>query len=221
VTAIPEPPRIAALHHDKIGRPVPWFVVWLNQLGQPMQAGTGTPDFRIVKPAAAGLAWHSRLCWVCGVLFQRQEPRAWLVGPMCVVNGISSEPPSHYDCALYSVQACPFLTHPAMVRRDKHLPPGSTDPAGTMIMRNPGVTALVVTKYNSAKTTREPGGLLFQFGQPQWVEWWAEGRKATRAEVMASIDTGLPALVDLCEGDPGSLLALDEAHRRAMRLVPQ
>lgn len=215
-----EPGRIARLPHDKHGRPVPWFVAWLRD-GRPADPGSpgAVPDFRIIRPGAVGLAVTARCCWVCGSLFARQEPRASLIGPMCVVNLVSAEPPSHGECATYSARACPFLATPRMTRRDRHLPAGTSDPPGTMIRRNPGVACVWVTKYNAGKVNRAPDGLLFDLGpSPLFVEWWAYGRTATRAEVVASIETGLPALQAIADdqgGDaPGRLAAQVEAAQR-------
>lgn len=210
MTALAEPPRIARLHHDKHHRPVPWFVAWVD----------GEPDFRLVKPGAIGAAWHARLCWVCGMLIHKAEFRSFAIGPMCAVNRVSSEPPSHYDCATYSAQACPFLTTPRMTRRERHLPPGVADPPGVFLRRNPGVVAVWVVKGKSAKMVREGSGLMFDIGEPMWVDWFAEGRRATRSEVLASIESGLPALVEICQGDEAQLFALDTAHAAAMRLLP-
>lgn len=206
-----EPGRIAMLHHDKHGRPVPWFVAWID----------GQPDFRVIKPGAIGAAVTARLCWVCGVLFARQEPRAFLIGPMCAVNRTSAEPPSHYDCAAYSAMHCPFLATPRMTRRERHLPEGAAEPAGFMIRRNPGVALIWVTRYNGWAPFRAPGGLLFDIGEPEWVEWYAQGRRATRTEVLASIDSGLPILRQAAEAEGAEALAdLDRQHAAALELVP-
>ena len=207
---VPEPPRISRRKRDKHGRPVPWFVAWLD----------GIPDFRLVAPGAVQTAWVAGLCWVCGIRFQRQEPRAFVIGPMCVVNRIAAEPPLHHDCATYSALACPFLATPRMVRREKHLPPGVAQPPGVMIRRNPGVTAVWVAKYTEPSAVRDPDGLLFRIGEPMFVEWYSSGRTATRAEIVASIDSGLPLLAETCDGNPAALTALDEGHRAALSLVP-
>ena len=141
---------------------------------------------------------------------------------MCVVNLVSAEPPSHYDCAAYSAKACPFLVHPSMVRRERHLPEGTVEPGGVMIRRNPGVVALVVGKYNHGSVEPTPTGPIFRLpAHPLWVEWYAHGRTATRAEALESITTGLPILIDQCDGDPLALAELDQMHSEAMRLVPQ
>lgn len=62
-----------------------------------------------------------------------------------------------------------------------------------MITRNPGVTCVWV----STGATVFPDG-LFEIGEPRKVRWYAQGRPATRAEVEASIDSGMPELEKLC-----------------------
>jgi len=206
------PPRIAALPQDKHHRYVPWFVAWIN----------GIPDFRIIRPAGIQVAFQSKLCWVCGVPFQRQEDRAFVIGPMCAVNRVSSEPPSHRDCAVYSATACPFLTTPNMTRRDRHMPGGASAPAGISIPRNPGVALVWVTSYREWGTFRDGrGGTLFSIGEPREALWFAHGRPATRAEVLTSIDSGLPVLREMAgtEG-AGAAAELEVMHERALRYVP-
>jgi hypothetical protein len=180
------PARIAALPRDK-GRPVPWFVQWFD----------GTPDFRVVDGSKFRDALRFGWCWVCGERVGRFA--TFTVGPMCVVNRTSAEPPAHRECAEYSARACPFLSIPNMVRRERHVPDGVTEPAGIMIKRNPGVTVVWTTlKYTLQRT---PSGPLFDIGEPVEVEWFAQGRQATRAEIMASIESGLPALQVLADTD--------------------
>jgi hypothetical protein len=64
-----------------------------------------------------------------------------------------------------------------------------------MIKRNPGVTLLWVTRYY--QIFEAGNGQLLRIGDPIAVEWWSEGRAATRDEVLESIETGLPSLEDL------------------------
>ena len=78
-----EPGRIALLPRNKVGYAVPWFVATID----------GTPDFRVIKPGAIEDAQRRKLCWVCGVPFQRQEDRAFVIGPMCAVNGSAPNRP--------------------------------------------------------------------------------------------------------------------------------
>ena len=179
---LPErPPRMARLPLDARGFPVPWFVAWFD----------GVPDFRVVREGGVPLAHNKGLCWLCG------EPRgvygAFVIGPMCGINRVSSEPPSHRECAEYAVRACPFLTRPMATRNERGLDAlGAVEPAGDMIKRNPGVTLLWVTK--SYRPFRVENGALFRIGDPTEVAFFAKGRQATRAEIDASVSSGIHLL---------------------------
>jgi hypothetical protein len=212
---IAEPARLQRRPHDKHGRPVPWFAIYTEDGGY---------DFRVADGGALYAALKYGLCWVCGMPFLRQEPRAFVVGPMCAVNRTSAEPPSHEDCGIYSARACPFLNTPKMVRRERHLPGGVEDPGGFMIMRNPGVAMVWTVRYrdwrkegdNSAR-----GKFVFRFGDPLRVTWWCQGREATRAEVQESIDSGLPALAEVAEAEGEAAVADLAAEVAAVgRLLP-
>lgn len=178
------------LRHLPISRgyPVPWFVDWIN----------GEPEFRAMSMEKFRLAIKYGRCWVCGGLLGSYK--TFVAGPMCLINRTSAEPPSHHDCAEWSAQNCPFLTRPHAERRedDKINASGHGD---TAILRNPGVTALVTTKKYSVFRAKGSAatGWLIDMGQFVRVEWFAEGRPATRAEVEHSIETGLPLLAELCE----------------------
>jgi len=205
------PGRIARLPRDHLGRPVPWFVAWID----------GKPDFRVVGPGKVRDAVRLGLCWVCGVAFRRREDQAFLIGPMCVVNRVSAEPPSHLGCAVWSARNCPFLVTPGMARRDRHLPGGVVQPAGIMIRRNPGASVVWVTGYRGWEAEREGPGYLFRLGPARRALWFAEGREATRDEVLASIGSGLPLLREAAEADGRQAVAeLDRMHAAALEHVP-
>jgi hypothetical protein len=191
------PEHMKGLYMDDKGRPVPWFVQWLKD-GKPCNAGEGAPDFRIMDGYKHFLAYTRGLCWVCGN--QLGSRFVFVMGCMCGVNRTNPEPPSHFKCAEYSARACPFLTIPKMVRRESEIPEGYSEPGGVMIKRNPGVTLLWYTRsYDIIPTDRTA---LFRVGNPDQVRWFAEGREATRAEVMKSIETGLPLLEAACDQEP-------------------
>lgn len=59
--------------------------------------------------------------------------------------------------------------------------------------RNPGAAGVWVT-HTFKVFPAPPGHPLIEMGPPVNVEWYAEGRRATRAEVEASIAGGLPEL---------------------------
>jgi hypothetical protein len=185
------PPRIAKLPVLR-GFHVPWFVEMVN----------GEYDFRVMSGKKLKLAVKLKLCWVCG------EPlgalKSFVIGPMCGINHTSAEPPSHRECAEYSATTCPFLTRPNMKRRENDVE--LADPVGMMIRRNPGVCA--VWTVRGYTVFRVGNGILFDVGDPEDVDWYAEGRKATREEVLASIDSGIHLLEEACETE-------DTAEKRA------
>ena len=218
IATIPMPDRIKSLPISDKGYPVPWFVQWLDASGKACAHGEGQPDFRVVdaNKFVQCLRGQPR-CWICGETLGRH--RVFVIGPMCSINRVISEPPSHRECAEYSAKACPFLSRPRMKRNEKDLPPGGMTP-GIHIDRNPGVMCLWETK--TYKPFAAGQGVLIRLGDPIRTDWWAEGRLATRDEVMAAIDTGYPLLEKVAR-DEGSD-AVDEltARRRfvVQRLVP-
>ena len=205
-----EPPeRMRHLPLDRRGYPIPAFVQWVN----------GEPDFRIMNPQH----WHDcivkDLCWVCGARIG-----AFLVfpiGPMCAINRTASEPPCHRECALWSVRNCPFLARPHMVRREDDLSREAIqNVSGVMIPRNPGAVCLWTTKkYKLFRDNRNRP--LIELGDPVKVEWYAEGRPATRSEVMESVRTGMPILEEMAARDGGKAMAdLCRAYREMLPLLP-
>src|SRR5262245_26628589 len=127
------PYRIAALKRDKRGFPIPAFVA---------PYGDGEPKFEIVSGDHFKRCVKQDRCWICGAALNRMK--TFVVGPMCCINRISPEPPSHYECAEFAALNCPFLSKPLAKRVP--LPGEITPPAGIMIERNPGVAALWLTK---------------------------------------------------------------------------
>jgi hypothetical protein len=201
------PRRMGRLPRDKHGRPVPWFVGWID----------GVPDFRVIRPGGIHDALRFRTCWLCGDPMGANA--AFVLGPMCMITRTSPEPPSHRDCATFAAQACPFLATPNMRRRDSNMPDDATTPDGIMITRNPGVALVWISRNWRIRTDYR----LFDVGDPVEARWYAEGRTATRDEVLASIDSGLPILRAEAEKDPrpaAALAELDRQHTRAIELVP-
>ena len=205
------PDRIRALPVQN-GYPVPWF------LEEP-QTEDGLYDFRIVSPDKMGKAYRAKVCWVCGQKLGANL--AFAIGPMCSINRVIGEPPSHRECAEWSAKACPFLNQKQMVRRDTGLPDSFTKAAGIPIMDQPGVTCIWVTK--SYKPFKPPGGgVLFDLGPPLEVLWFCKGRPATRAEVLDAIDAGYPALMELAKLDgPSAIAELEGKKAIALELIPK
>ncbi len=202
------PRRLTHRPRDERGYIVPWFVAWID----------GKPDFRIVDAAKFKPAIEQKRCWVCGETLGAYL--AFCIGSMCAINRTISEPPSHRDCAIYSARVCPFLTLPRAQRRRANLPEEHLkEPAGIGIARNPGAVCIWITK--SYRIVRVDNGILFRLGDPIETVWFCEGREATRAEVLASIESGYPLLEETAreEGEAG-LARLALMREEAMKLVP-
>lgn len=201
------PDRIRALPLDSRGFPVPWFVAWQD----------GEPIFPAMDPEKLAKAVKQSRCWVCGEPLGRFK--VYVIGPMCIANRISSEPPSHLDCARFAAENCPFLANPNMKRVPTGKYGGCTDNvAGIMIDRNPGVTAVAICQGPTI-WFRDGPGVLFRVEPLDCVEWWARGRLATRAEVEAAFDSGLPILEEVAAQEgPEALrdLAMKAAQARAL-----
>lgn len=225
-TDVPMPANVARLPRDRRGYPVPWFVVWLDDQQRPVPPGEGTPDFRVMKPFAVVTAIGQSLCWVCGRRLGRHA--AYVVGPMCAVNRTSAEPPSHRDCAEYAARACPFLVRPTMQRNVSPLPGRAAAAPGMMLTRNPGVTMVWITRkppapFRVPKQVPEGfgGGILLRLPDPTEVLFFREGRAATRAEVEAAIDSGLPLLYGVAQEEgPAAVRDLDGHVAEAKQLLP-
>lgn len=206
----PLPAKMKDLPVDpKRGFVVPWFVQWID----------GQPDFRIMDARKLVLAVRHKLCWVCGQPLGFTS--VFLIGPMCAVNRNTAEPPSHPERARFSAMACPFLTMPKMRRREDETSKQAVV-AGVAIKRNPGVALLwFVRPPRGFEVIPDPKGYLFQLGDPVGVEWYCEGREATREEVLHSIETGLPILREIAAKEEGGLAHLERETKRAMKWVPR
>lgn len=211
----PLPSRMRRLPVDARGYPVPWFVAWLDAAGNECRRGQGEPYFPAAPRTAFDLAIAEGICWVCGDRLGAR--RTFVIGPMCAVNLTTAEPPAHLDCAVFSARACPFLTRPKMRRViSEPVAPGMA------IARNPGVCLLWTTRQ---WRTFDPGmgarGVLFELGPAESHAWYAEGRTATRAEVLESFETGIPILRAAAEVDgPEAVAEVEQRYRAALALVP-
>jgi len=203
------PINMRELPLDKRGFPVPWFVAWID----------GEWDFRVIRPGGIDIALRRDTCWLCGRALGRL--RVFAVGPMCTVNRITSEPPSHPECARFAVVACPFLSNPKAKRPDKPSP-ADVKVAGTMLPHNPGVTALWATDRQRLRTFPAGDGFLIELPRPEWVEWWTEGRKASRDDVDQAMVSGLPNLEKLAvQQGSAAIQELAMLAEQAKRYFPE
>ena len=201
----PLPRRMEHLPIDDRGFPVPWFVAWID----------GKPDHRIMDGAKIWPAIRGGLCWQCGEQLGRFK--SFCIGPMCSITRTIGEPPSHRECLQYAVRACPWMTRPHAKRREIGLPDDHRFPDGG-VRRNPGAVCIWTT--TSFMPFRADRSILFELGDPESTEWYAEGRPATRAEVDESIASGLHLLREPAEQEDAqnpARGAVAELERRIAR----
>jgi hypothetical protein len=220
IASVPIPKRMRHLPLSERGYPVPRFVEWID----------GQPDFRVMSSHHMLACIKKKVCWVCGDYLGQYK--AFVIGPMCAVNRTSAEPPSHLECATYSAVACPFLTNPMEKRDRKDMPGNAVPPGGVMLPHNPGVTLVwVTTSYSVIRDGK--GKVLFRIGDANEVSFLKQGRAATREEVLASINIGLPILRQMAEEQDREVMTktrracnqsreqLEHTLAAAMRLLPQ
>jgi hypothetical protein len=203
----PLPPGMQRLPIEHRGFPVPWFVPQVD----------GEWNFQAVAPERILQAVREKRCWICGLSLYRNL--AFVVGPMCVVNETTSEPPSHPACVEFAVKACPFLVRPRM-RRAPHNEERLQSVPGIMLERNPGVSIVwVVRRFSLIRPDYGAPGFLFKIagGSTVRISAWTEGRPAKPHEIETSIETGLPYLIKAAiedDADAGDHAATEELTRR-------
>jgi hypothetical protein len=207
-TDVPLPRRMKGLPRDARGYVVPWFVDWRD----------GKPVFPVFDPAKWRRAIRFRRCWVCGDNLGQFVTFA--VGPMCVINRITSEPPCYVECATYSVKVCPFLINPHMGRVPASKVPGGSiiAPAGLHDDGNPGVMVLWITDQYHVEHL--DNGDLLAFGDPHSVTWWTKGREATPQEAADAFQAGAAKLRRVAQAEGAEAVAEFHIlrHRAALSL---
>lgn len=203
------PDRMKSLRVDHRGFVVPWFVAF--------DETSGTWEFRAMDSRKLVRAVREKRCWVCGEQLGRYL--VFVAGPMCGINRTSSEPPCHRECALWSVSNCPWMNNPDAERRVDDVIGYTDDRRIGAIQRNPGI-AMLWTCRDYSIWKPQPNQVLITMGEPEKVEFFRCGKPATRAEVLASIESGLPHLATIARTENGGLAALEKSILRFNPFLP-
>lgn len=199
------PRHMADLPLDERGYPIPWFVAWID----------GKPDFRIANASRVRQAVIGSRCWICGGALGRF--RSFVIGPAGAMNRVHSEPPSHHECAQYALHVCPFLVLPKAHRRPANMPVESYAPDGL----DPSNVAVVIEWITRrARTFKAERSLLFELGEPESVNWFTEGRDATRAEVQQALTQATEKLLGMAGESAVSREAVRIRARTMERYLP-
>ena len=192
----PLPTRMLYLPVDERGYPIPEFVSNLD----------GKRDFRVVSLEHMANCISDDICWICG---QRLEAlKAFVIGPLPAIQGFSNEPPSHIECAEFAVRVCPFLLLPKAQHRAIAHPKVEKLPRAAK--GNPGVCCVYTVRGYAHQERKK--GLIFLTGQAVRVDWYTQGRLATRSEVSAAFKASI-----LEFGAPGNEQAV---KKRIADLLP-
>jgi hypothetical protein len=204
------PARMQRLRLDARGYPIPWFVKWFAD----------KPDFRVIDGEKFRQAVRFSQCWICG------EPlgslKTFVVGPSAAINRITSEPANHYECARFAARACPFLILPRARRRENY-PEDTKAPPGAHNTGNPGTCALWTSKSVKIIPATD-GARLFELQEPinGYLEWFANGRHAVRAEVESALQwaLGLTWARFRKMADIHECVDLENAYAKALTYLP-
>lgn len=164
LSKIAMPPRIAALSRDQRGYPIP-YTVWYDTENK--------PDFRVIDPSKWKRAAHHRCCGICG------EPlgarMAFIGGPSAIEHRLFTDLPAHRDCAVYALQACPFVAAPNFAYARSY--PDGTSATQHMDIARPELFGMGITR--SYQIARLPDGHQVMIANPfEEIEWWKHGQKA-------------------------------------------
>jgi len=219
---IPIPERMLSLpFSEKWGLPVPFFV------DKEYRTPEGEYEFRMAGKDAWVTCVNKDLCWCCGGKLGTY--RTFGIGPMCALNRLAGDPPGHRECMEYAVKVCPFMINPDYARRQKDRPPQEMQAAvpGNMIARNPGVALLWTCTTKNYHLEKVANGWLFRLsGEPHHLGWYAQGRAASREEVLASIESGYPILLKLAQEQEAEephlrcVKHLEQQREKALLLIP-
>lgn len=213
----PMPGRIRALPRGPRGYPIPWFVA---------ERDNGVRDIRFACQGKHFRALREDLCWTCGQKLTKKRI-AFAIGPMCAINRVTQDPPSHVECGTYAMKVCPFLAVPNMTRRTGGRPADTIAPAGLHIDANPGGGVLWVTNgYNAFRPWGGAPGLLLKLSEPLNASacgWWVAGQPATPEAAARLLHTGYRRLQREAAVDPDPPSAhalLDRQYRIARQYLP-
>lgn len=136
---------------------------------------------------------EQKRCWLCGDKLGQYA--AFVAEPLTSVTKISRTPPAHHDCAKYA--ALTGLLQPKSLK----------------------VSLVWVTR--DFQMQRAANGHVFVVGDAEQAFWFADGRCATREEVTAVMQEGLPNLYEIAKRSGNAALGgLDLQVARALRKIP-
>lgn len=171
----PIPERVKKLPRDERGYPVPFFVQWFDETGQPTEWGIGKPDQRIADERKQHICRTKNLCWICG------DPLTYWIafvgGPMSAHNAAFADGPMHVECAEFACMVCPHLAHPGAKRR----PGGPMDetyaPDGLIETPIEKCCVFITRRFTVLWTNPRKGRFLWRPAPAKEIRWFRAGER--------------------------------------------
>lgn len=170
---------------------VPYFVTWYKDRRQVHESVAGAePSFPTIDKTREALCRRRRYCWICGR--QMGTFKCFVMGPLAALQRISSEPPSHRECAVYAVQVCPFMIGgydmvdaPDTINDDQQV-------FEEMSTKNEQLNVIwVCHDYTLQPADPSRGLFIYQMGQPSDVLLYHRGRPATLAQAVERVTNAI------------------------------
>lgn len=173
---IPIPDRMRALPLDPRGYPVPVNVT---------RDRNGKPNFATNDERVRQLLFRKDRCGICGGKLLRGRWSIGGPGSALHPDGAFLDPPMHYECARYAVQACPYLAMPTYSKSVSKVPPLEVGLVKDGIAYNPTVfpnrpDLFLLVMYVAQKLTYYDGDAVRSLRPKRplrSIEYWQEGRQ--------------------------------------------
>lgn len=173
----PLPLHMRGLPRDVRGLPIPAMVQYDD---------AGKPLFPVIDMEMWLTLARGRCCGICG---KPMHQGYWFVGgPLCFEHRQFTDLPMHRECAVFSLQVCPFLALPrySFILRDVTLPDGM------VVNVNEHVSTKRPDRFGLARTSGYRVKLILGEGQPggsplleaapfDSLEWWRSGERIKEA----------------------------------------
>lgn len=162
-TDIEIPDKMKALPLDHRGYPIPKFA-HIDSEGKPhFDICADDIHVRLVIPG---------MCFICGQPLGRH--RFFIGGPISAKSHYFNDGPSHRECAIFSLKACPFLANRNFTHMTentkKHIPKKINTAVST---ERPPATALIECRYY--RVTSVSGNIVIEAGEYEGIEWFCDG----------------------------------------------
>lgn len=153
------------------GFPIPYFALVKD----------GVPDFRVFDPEHYRLAIAKSLCGICGVHLGR---KIFFIGGMSVIMSREfKDLPMHIDCAIFSLNICPFLSDEERDFSDRDYPAGYIVQDKYTRVVHPKISLLYMTDGYSIKLTEVDGQVVsvrIVANKPKEIKFYQAGEVITK-----------------------------------------